>query len=785
MSIGAESPAKRPPEVASATIRTAAPSYQSCAVKQGRSSSAAATEVAAIGQPTAALRPKEAPAAATATITPAFTPAVDSSQTAAADTEATKTPSSTPSLAAGISTVCSNQAPSTQPASPYQHLAKSSASTTSAAAISSGAALQRPATAASLLSDHAAVAAALDGDPQLSYFFEPLTIPVHAESPWDIQGSYKVLADPNLIIWDRAQNEASWTDPCLHLSRIHLLQCAEFHPSAEIWIERVCDEDGNPCDSCNQHAMLGDLDISNLHLFALAGINDILAEAVHYAASRQMEIASYSASQKAAAAAGLKYSFWSSRLVYRRRIAPESLLGCVQMYWQPAEKPPCRPDGPCLSKLTGGCPAVATADARFKAEIGKPASHLQPMATQRQEQPSLSSQTVARVSNPIGMHSKMHRKMGDVEASSRPPARTGRNAKQGPGSKPSAKDTVKIARQPSTPAAEAATPDLTADLVRKLQKAQQQGQPEYRTPRFLKEEAKSNENVRAYAMACGMCDTQVERSMKPAPPQAPKPGVENDSAKVMIPELAPADLPSSSSHQPGLSHASSNGPSVRPASSPSLSSDKDPAPSVARCADPAARKTSSAANHSGLTATEAASAHHLVGASPKQARVASKTASRAAIPASGNGRAARDADTDERAWAHLIQALTPSQQADMSIALSAISSPGQSAVDVLEDVRAYAVQQGLAGMPRTKAEMLKVISAYYGTDQPNAGSAPTAEDPLWDATIGAVARSWRAELGAAATKVEHEAMEATTKPIQTSLENQEAHALANATALLR
>ena len=785
MSVGADSPAKRPPEVASATICTAAPSYQSRAVKQERSSSAAATEVAAIGQPTAALRPKEAPAAATATITPAFTPAVDPGQIAAADTEATKNPSSTPSLAAGASTVCSNQAPSTQPASPYQHLtSKSSASTTSAAAISSGAALQRPATAASLPSDHAAVAAA-DGDPQLSYFFEPLTVPVHAESPWDIQGSYKVLADPNLIIWDRAQNEASWTDPCLHLSRLHLLQCAEFHPSAEIWIERVCDEDGNPCDSCNQHAMLGDLDISSLHLVALAGINDILAEGVQYAASRQMEIASYSASQKAAAAAGLKYSFWSSRLVYRRCIAPESLLGCVQMYWQPAEqsvapllhKLPCQSDRSCSSNFTDGCPAVATANSDLKAVVGKPASQLQRTATQPQEQPSLSSQTIARVSDPIGMNSKMHRKLGDVEASSRPPAYADTNAKQAPGSKLPANDTIKIARQPSKPAAEAATPDLTADLVRKLQKAQQQGQPEYRTPRFLKEEAKSNENVRAYAMACGMCDTQVERSMKPAPPQAPKPGVENDSAKVMIPKLAPADLPSSSSHQPGLTHASSNGPSVRPASSPSLSSDKVPALRAATSANPTAGKISSAADQPGLIGTDPSSAHDLAAASPGKAMVTSKTASNAAAPASGVGRCAGNAFADEQAWAQLKQEFTPSQQADMTRAISALCSPGQSAMDVLEDARAYAAQLGLAEAPLTKAKMLMALSAYFCAQQPDAG--------FGSIDMVAFARAWQDCPEADGTELIAEARVVTAEEGQRMQHDKEAQAFANATALLR
>ncbi len=155
-----------------------------------------------------------------------------------------------------------------------------------------------------------------------------LTAPAPTGTAPDIAGRYSAFLDPNLIIWDNdSGNAAFWIDPNLHLDQTSLLELADAYPSAEVFIETDCDEDGCPAKSCDQHAVLEDLDADALRQFALAGIIDTMAFAV------QCNLA-----VMAVLIAGGQFrvrpgGFWSRRLVYRRSISPDTLMGCVQVHW--------------------------------------------------------------------------------------------------------------------------------------------------------------------------------------------------------------------------------------------------------------------------------------------------------------------------------------------------------------------------------------------------------------------------------------------------------------------
>ncbi len=157
---------------------------------------------------------------------------------------------------------------------------------------------------------------------------QDLTAPAPTGSPFDIAGRFSAFLDPNLIIWDPDnENAAFWIEPGLHLDQMSLLELAAAYPSAEVFIETGCDEDGCPAKPCDQRAVLEDLDADALRYFALAGIIDTMAGAVQ----RGFELLAFqiAGGQVRMPPDGL----WSRRLVYCRCISPDTLMGCVQVHW--------------------------------------------------------------------------------------------------------------------------------------------------------------------------------------------------------------------------------------------------------------------------------------------------------------------------------------------------------------------------------------------------------------------------------------------------------------------
>ena len=150
-------------------------------------------------------------------------------------------------------------------------------------------------------------------------------------SPPDSEGSHDPANDPNLIVWDPYTDAVAWVIPSVHLDpQILLNSFVDIYPHATVYIETDCHGD----DGYGEHrqSLLAELDIAGLEQFALAGINDILACAVCDDVERQA-----SSGKGGVDVAMTPFGICSSRLVYRRQIAPDCLLGCVQIHRLRAE----------------------------------------------------------------------------------------------------------------------------------------------------------------------------------------------------------------------------------------------------------------------------------------------------------------------------------------------------------------------------------------------------------------------------------------------------------------
>ncbi len=166
-------------------------------------------------------------------------------------------------------------------------------------------------------------------------------------APADIEGTYTILEDPNLILWDPDENVAVWMDPVLYFRRSLLLDMAAVYPTAGLPFETDCDEQGVTLDhtgraAASQH-ILADLGDNSLPPFAVAGVLGILVQAVLHdlAWKEHQKSGSQSGSQP-----GASPTIWGRRLVFHRHLATDCLLGCVQICRHRADQIP----GP-LAKL--------------------------------------------------------------------------------------------------------------------------------------------------------------------------------------------------------------------------------------------------------------------------------------------------------------------------------------------------------------------------------------------------------------------------------------------------
>ncbi len=164
-----------------------------------------------------------------------------------------------------------------------------------------------------------------------------LTAPQPSFKPFDIQGTYPANADPNLIVWDPDENAANWIHPELHLSPSVLVEFAAIYSSTDVLFETDCDEHGVLLDHrhkvpTEQHA-LTKLKEDSLPPFAVAGAIDIMVQALlrDLAWEEHRKAGTEDKTQP-----GANCLIWSRRLVYRRQISQDSLVGCVQVCRQRA-----------------------------------------------------------------------------------------------------------------------------------------------------------------------------------------------------------------------------------------------------------------------------------------------------------------------------------------------------------------------------------------------------------------------------------------------------------------
>ena len=156
-----------------------------------------------------------------------------------------------------------------------------------------------------------------------------------------LHGIYEIGEDPmdqKFILYDSSSGSAHDIKTAIHLSRTLLSQCSLTYPSAKFFIAAAGKEGSSFAVDSSELFSLESFDAKSLRLFALAGANDIMLQAVHSDAEHHIRMSQEPFSGAHQDEAVEPPEMYSERLIFQGQLHADCLVGFVWSRRQRAEK---------------------------------------------------------------------------------------------------------------------------------------------------------------------------------------------------------------------------------------------------------------------------------------------------------------------------------------------------------------------------------------------------------------------------------------------------------------
>ena len=144
--------------------------------------------------------------------------------------------------------------------------------------------------------------------------------------------------DQELILYDPYHGVAFEIQPAIHLCRVLLLQSSFTYPSATFFIGAARKAGNSIAVDSSEIFSLESCETKSLKPFALAGINDIMVQAVYNDVEHHTRMAQEPFNSPHQGSAGKPVEISCERLIYQGQLHADCLVGCVRSNRKRAEK---------------------------------------------------------------------------------------------------------------------------------------------------------------------------------------------------------------------------------------------------------------------------------------------------------------------------------------------------------------------------------------------------------------------------------------------------------------